>query len=67
MKKIKNPFPLFVYCAPCRTCKYRKFKSSFDCSSMLDCADSNGLSIHTLIPFILWRVGWCKLYHKKEK
>lgn len=64
---MKKRFPLFIYCAACRTCKYRKFKNLFDCKSMLDCADCNGLSIQTIIPFVLWRVDWCKLYSKKRK
>lgn len=65
--KRKKLFPLFVYCACCKTCKYRKFKSLFDDKSMLDCADCNGLTVQTVIPFILWRVSWCKLYSKKRK
>jgi hypothetical protein len=65
--KRKKLFPLFVYCAVCRTCRYRKFKNLFDDKSMLDCADCNGLTVQTIIPFILWRVSWCKLYSKKRK
>ena len=57
---------LFVYCGACRTCRYRRFKNLFDFKSMLDCADCNGLSIQTIIPFILWRVNWCKLYEKRN-
>ena len=64
---MRSKFPLFVYCAPCRTCRHRKFKSLFDDKSMLDCADCNGLSVHTVIPFVLWRISWCKLYSKKKK
>ena len=64
--KRKKLFPLFVYCACCKTCKYRKFKSLFDDKSMLDCADCNGLTVQTIIPFVLWKISWCKLYHKKE-
>jgi hypothetical protein len=65
--KRKKIFPLFVYCAPCRTCKRRKFKNLFDDKSMLDCADCNGLSVQTIIPFILWRIDLCKLYQKKRE
>ena len=64
--KRKKLFPLFIYCAACRTCRHRQFKNLFDCKSMLDCADCNGLSVQTIIPFVLWRVDWCKLYRKKE-
>lgn len=65
--KIKNLFPLFVYCAPCKTCQHRKFKNLFNDKAMLECADCNGLSIHTIIPFILWKVDRCKIYKKKPK
>ena len=61
---MKMKFPLFIYCAPCRTCSQRKFKNLFDYSSMLDCADCNGIGVNTVIPFILWRVSWCKLQTK---
>ena len=64
---MRKKFPLFVYCAECRTCRHRKFKNLFDCKSMLDCADCNGLSVQTIIPFVLCRISWCKLYSKKEK
>ena len=64
---MKKKFPLFVYCAACRTCRHRKFKSLFDDKAMLDCADCNGLTVQTVIPFVLWRVSWCKLYSKKRK
>ena len=64
---MKKKFPLFVYCGTCRTCRYREFKNLFDVKSMLDCADCNGLSVQTIIPFILWRISWCKLYSKKRK
>ena len=57
----------FVYCAACKTCRHRKFKNLFDDKSMLDCADCNGLTVQTVIPFLLWRVSWCKLYSKKRK
>ena len=66
MKK-KKKLPLFIYCAACRTCKYRKFENLFDYKSMLDCADCNGINVQTLIPFVLWRVNWCKLGSKKRK
>ena len=64
---MKKKLPLFIYCGECRTCQYRRFKNLFDFKSMLDCADCNGLSVHTVIPFVLWRVSWCKLYSKKRK
>lgn len=64
---MKNKFPLFVYCGVCRTCRHRRFKNLFDDKAMLDCADCNGLSVQVIIPFILWRVSWCKLYSKKRK
>ena len=64
---MKKKLSLFVYCADCRTCRHRKFKNLFDWKSMLDCADCNGLTIQTVIPFVLWRVSWCKLYSKKRK
>ena len=64
--KRKRRGPLFVYRAACRTCRYRKFKNLFDKNSMLDCADCNGLAVQTIIPFVLWRIGWCKLYSKKR-
>ena len=64
--KRKKLFPLIVYCAECRTCRHRKFKNLFDLTAMLDCADCNGLSVQTIIPFVLWRVGWCKLYQKRN-
>ena len=61
----KQKLPLFVYCAPCRTCAYRKFKNLFDDKAMLACADCNGLSIKTIIPFMLWKIDRCKTYRKK--
>lgn len=64
MKK-KKLFPLFVYCAACRTCRHRWFKI-FDDKSMLACADCNGLSVKTVIPFVLWKIDWCKKYKKNE-
>ena len=64
---MRKKFPLFIYCADCRTCRHRKFKNLFDYKAMLDCADCNSLSVQTIIPFVLWRVRWCKLYSKKEK
>lgn len=64
---MKKKFPLFVYCGQCRTCRYRQFKNLFDVKSMLDCADCNGLTVQTIIPFVLWQVSWCKLYSKKRK
>ncbi len=64
---MKKKLPLFVYCAACRTCRHRKFKSLFDDKAMLDCADCNGLTVQTVIPFVLWRISWCKLYSKKRK
>lgn len=63
---MKKGFPLFVYCAPCRTCALRNFKNLFDDKSMLECADCNGLSVKTVIPFILWKIERCKK-HKKKK
>ena len=63
MRKFRRKLPL-VYCADCRTCKYRKFKL-FDVNSMLDCADCNGLGVEVIIPGLLWVIDWCKL--KKEK
>ena len=65
--KRKKKTPFFIYCASCRTCRHRKFKNLFDFKSMLDCADCNGLGVQTIIPFILWRISWCKLYSKKRK
>ena len=65
--KRKKLFPLFVYCTACRTCRHRRFKNLFDDKSMLDCADCNGLTVQTIIPFVLWRVSWCKLYSKKKE
>ena len=64
---MRKKLPFFIYCAECRTCRHRKFKNLFDCKAMLDCADCNGLTVQTVIPFVLWRVSWCKLYSKKEK
>ena len=57
--------PIFVYCAACKNCKRRKFKSLFDDKAMLDCCDINGISVKTIIPVILWAVDWCKLCKKK--
>lgn len=65
LRKLKKLFPLFVYCSSCRKCKYRKFKNLFAYKEMLDCADCNGIEIQTIIPFVLWRVSWCKLHKKK--
>lgn len=62
---MKKKTPLYIYCAECRTCARRNFKSLFDYKSMLDCADCNGLSVKTVIPFVLWKIDWCKKYKKK--
>lgn len=67
MKKRKHRYPFFVYCGACRKCTKRKFKSLFDDRAMLNCADVNGLEVKTVIPFVLWRVSWCKLQKEEKK
>lgn len=56
----------FVYCSCCKNCSRRTFKNLFDDKAMLDCADCNGLSVRTIIPFILWNVYQCKLFRIKK-
>lgn len=65
---MRKKLPLFVYCAPCRTCKHRKFNNLFDEKLMLDCfdyVDCHCIKVQTIIPFILRRISWCKFYSKK--
>ena len=48
----------------CRNCLSRK-SHLFDYEEFVDCCDINGIRIKVIIPCVLWRIDWCKLYTKR--
>lgn len=57
-------FPI-IYCAVCKKCRSRTFKNLFNTKAAIDCGD--GFSIKIVLPGLLWKVKWCKLYWEEEK
>lgn len=59
--------PVFLYRQCCKTCKYKQ-SHLFDMHEFVNCcADINGTFITTVVPWLLWKVNWCKLYKKENK
>ena len=52
------------YCKCCKKCQYRdkdNMKSLFNEQYVINCADTNGLGVTTIIPNIFYIIDWCKI------